>query len=374
MDRTVTATPRLLVGPGPANVDPRVLQALHAPVQGHLDPELLATLKEIQKQLREVFRTANVTTLAVSGTGSAGMECCLVNVVSPGEKVLVGVGGYFGQRLAQVSRRLGAEVVEVPYEAGQALDPQRMIEALRCHPDARVVAVVHAETSTGVLQPVAEIGEAVAQTEALFLVDCVTSLGGVPVEVDAWHIDLAYSCTQKCLGMISGLSPVTFSAKAMEVVRRRVRPPASFYLGIDVLTDYWNEPHTYHHTACSNLYYGLKAALDLLFEEGLARRWERHAAAGRLLQERLLSLGCRLFAADGARLPVLTTVLPAPGVDAAAVRRALLHEYGIEVGAGLGEWRDKMWRIGLMGYNARRAVVDVVCGALEELLQRGSSR
>lgn len=369
MASVITATPRWLLGPGPANVDPRVLQALAIPVQGHLDPEFLATLGKIREDLKRLFRTSSDATIAISGTGSSGMETCLVNVLEPGDKLLVGVGGYFGRRICQVAQRLGAEVVEVPYEPGTALDPQRMIDELKRHPDAKVVAIVHAETSTGVLQPLKEIGEAVSQTDALFLVDCVTSLGGIPLEVDAWHIDLAYSCSQKCVGMVSGLSPVTFSERAMEVVRRRKRPPASFYLGIDVLLDYWNEGHVYHHTACSTLYYGLKAALDLIFEEGLEQRWRRHEEVGRLMQERVQAMGCTLFAREGQRLPVLTAIVTPEGVDGGAVRRALLERYSIEVGAGLGEWKDKLWRVGLMGYNARRSMVDLICGALEDLIR-----
>jgi len=368
MANVVTATPRLLLGPGPANVDPRVLQALATPVQGHLDPEFLSTLDEVRTGLKKLFRTSSEATLAVSGTGSAGMETCLVNALEPGEKIVVGVGGYFGRRICQVAERLGAEVVEVPYEPGRPLEPQRMMEALRAHPDAKVVAVVHAETSTGVLQPLEEIGQAVAETDALLLVDCVTSLGGAPVEVDRWHIDLAYSCSQKCLGMVSGLAPVTFSAKALERLRQRRRPPASFYLGLDVLLDYWGEGRVYHHTACSTLYYGLKAALELILAEGLEARWERHRQVGSLLQSKLEAMGCRLFAAEGYRLPMLTAVLPPEGVDAGRVRRALLEEFNIEVGAGLGELKDKLWRIGLMGYNARRALVDTICGALEALM------
>ncbi len=369
MASVVTATPRWLLGPGPANVDPRVLQALATPVQGHLDPEFVATLDRIRDGLKRLFRTSSDATLAISGTGSAGMETCLVNVIEPGDKVIVGVGGYFGRRICQVAERLGAEVIQVPYEPGTALEPQRFIDEVKRHPEAKVAAIVHAETSTGVLQPLEEIGRALADTETLFMVDCVTSLGGAPVEVEKWHVDLTYSCSQKCIGMVSGLSPVTFSAKAMEVVRRRRRPPASFYLGIDVLLDYWGEGRVYHHTACSTLYYGLKAALDLIFAEGLEARWKRHAEVGQMMQRRVQELGCTLFAREGQRLPMLTAIVAPESVDGAAVRRALLEQYSIEVGAGLGEWKDKLWRVGLMGYNARPVLVDLVCGALGELLR-----
>jgi alanine-glyoxylate transaminase/serine-glyoxylate transaminase/serine-pyruvate transaminase len=356
---------RLLLGPGPANVHPRVLHAMGVPVHGHLDPELVAAMNEIQQSLRRLFHTTNETTLAVSGTGSAGMETCLVNVVEPGDKVIVPIGGYFGGRLAEVARRVGAQVVELPYDHGQPIDPDRVIAALKQHPDTRVVAMVHAETSTGVRQPLEEIGAAVAQTDALLLADCVTSLGGMPVEVDAWHVDLAYSCTQKCVGMVSGLSPVTFSPKALSRIARRKQPVASFYLGIDVLGAFWDPRRVYHHTACSTMFYGLREALRIVFEEGLEARWQRHAAAAELLRSRLEARGGRLFAAPDHRLPMLTTVLPPPGVDAAAVRAALLGEHSIEIGTGLGPWKDKLWRIGLMGYNARRAVIDMLCGAFD---------
>ena len=366
MPQVVTATPRLLLGPGPANVDPRVLQALAAPLQGHLDPEFLDTLDAIKQALKQLFRTESATTLVVSGTGSAGMEACLVNTVEPGSKVLVGVGGYFGARICEVARRLGAEVVEVNYNPGQPLDPGQMIEALKAHPDARIVAVVHAETSTGILQPLEEIGKAVAETDALFMVDCVTSLGGAPVEFDRWHIDIAYSSSQKCIGMVPGLAPVAFSEKAVQVAKRR-GPSPSFYLGLDTLLRYWDE-RQYHHTACSTLYYGLLAALQLIFDEQLENRWRRHREVGESLQRRLEEMGCKLFAAEGYRLPMLTAVLPPDGVDAGAVRRALLERFNIEVGAGLGEWKDKLWRIGMMGYNARPEMVDTICGAIKAVM------
>lgn len=362
-------SPRWLLGPGPANVHPRVLHALSLPVHGHLDPELLAAMDEIKQSLRTVFRTANELTLAVSGTGSAGMEACLANVVEPGDKALIAVGGYFGGRLAEVARRLGATVVEIEYEHGQALDPQRIVESLRQHGDARVVAVVHAETSTGVRQPLEDIGAAVARTDAVLVADCVTSLGGIPVEVDVWKIDAAYSCSQKCVGMVSGLSPITFSSKAMARIARRSRPVSSFYLGMDVLAAQWDARRIYHHTACSTLLYGLREALRLALEEGLEKRWQRHQQAADLLVARIEALGCRRFAARQHCLPMLTTVRPPEGVDTLAVRGRLLREHSIEIGTGLGQWRDKLWRVGLMGYNAQPSTVDTLCGALERCLR-----
>lgn len=360
---------RLLLGPGPANVHPRVLQAMSAPLLGHLDPDLLTIMDDIKEMLRLLFRTENELTLALSGTGSAGMEACLLNVVEPGDKVIVGVGGYFGWRLTEVARRLGAEVIELEYPWGEAADPGRVIQTLGENKEAKVLALVHAETSTGVCQPLEAIGQAVSQGETLFLVDCVTSLGGIPVEVDKWKIDLAYSCSQKCLGVPSGLSPVTVSEKARATIAKRKSPIPSWYLGFDVLSRYWSAERMYHHTIPSTLLYGLREALRLILEEGLENRWQRHQTYGTLLQERLASMGFTLFAREGYRLPVLTTVAPPAQLNPAQVRSRLLEEHSIEVGAGLGEYRDKLLRIGLMGYNANRANVEYLCGIVAEMLR-----
>ncbi len=360
---------RLLLGPGPANVHPRVLQAMSAPLLGHLDPDVLTIMDDIQEMLRLLFRTQNEMTLALSGTGSAGMEACLLNVLEPGDKVIVGVGGYFGWRLTEVAGRLGAEVIKLEYPWGKIANPEQIIQTLSKHKDAKVLALVHAETSTGVCQPLEEIGQEVSRGETLFLVDCVTSLGGIPLEVDRWKIDLAYSCSQKCLGMPSGLSPVTVSEKARAALSRRKSAIPSWYLGFDVLSRYWSPERMYHHTISSTLLYGLREALRLSLEEGLENRWQRHQTYGTLLQERLTSMGFTLFAQEGYRLPVLTTLTPPPQLNPAQVRSRLLKEHNIEIGAGLGEYRDKLLRVGLMGYNANRANVEYLCGIMVEMLR-----
>jgi len=359
---------RLLLGPGPANIHPRIFQALCAPVIGYADPELFPVMDEIQEMLRIVFGTQNPVTFPISGTGSAGMEACLVNVLEPGDSVIVGITGYFGDRIKQVAERLGAKVVEVRGEAGTILDPQRLMEALQRHPEAKAVAIVHAETSTGVQQPLEEIGAAVAKTGTLYLVDCVTSLGGLPVRVDRNQIDVAFSCSQKCLGMLSGLSPVTFSAKAMDVLKHRKTPVSSFYLSIDLLKEYWGEKRIYHHTLSTTYICALREALRIIMEEGLEQRFKRHQEVGDLLKLRLQKLGCTLFAQEGYRLPMLTSVLPPSHIDVLNIRGELLQKHNIEIGVGFGELKSKIWRIGLMGYNARRTCVEQLCGILEDYL------
>jgi alanine-glyoxylate transaminase/serine-glyoxylate transaminase/serine-pyruvate transaminase len=359
---------RLLLGPGPANIHPRIFQAICAPVIGYADPALFPVMDEVQEMLRSVFETKNAVTLPVSGTGSAGMETCLVNILEPGDSLIVGIKGYFGDRIKQVAERLGAKVIEIRGEAGSILDPQRFIEALHQHPEAKAVAVVHAETSTGIQQPLEEIGIAVAKTDTLFLVDCVTSLGGLPIRVDHNHIDVAFSCSQKCIGMISGLSPVTFSAKALETLKRRKTLVSSFYLSIDLLSDYWGEKRTYHHTLSTTYIYGLREALRIIMEEGLEQRFKRHQEAGDLVKLKLQKLGCKLFAQEGYRLPMLTSVVPPQHVDVLSVRNDLLKKHNIEIGLGFGDLKSKIWRVGLMGYNARRGCVEQLCGILEDYL------
>ena len=361
-------SPRLLLGPGPANIHPRIFQAICAPVIGYADPDLFPVMDEIQEMLRVVFETKNPITFPISGTGSAGMEACLVNILEPGDTIIVGIKGYFGERIKQVAERLGAKVIEVRGEVGKIVDPQQVIETLHQHPEAKAVAIVHAETSTGVQQPLEEIGTAVAKTAALFVVDCVTSLGGLPVRVDHHHIDVAFSCSQKCIGMVSGLAPITFSAKALEVIKRRKTPVSSFYLSIDLLTDYWGEKRIYHHTLPTTYIYGLREALRIIMEEGLEQRFKRHQEAGDLLKLRLQKMGCTLFAQEGYRLPMLTSVMPPQHIDPLSVRADLLKKHQIEIGAGFGELKSKIWRIGLMGYNARRASIEQLCGVLEDYL------
>ena len=357
---------RLLLGPGPSNPYPEVMEAFQRPVLGHLDPDFLEVLDEIGDRLRAAFRTENALTVPMSGTGSAGMETCFVNLVEPGDTVIVGVNGVFGERMCEVARRCGAEVVRVDAAWGRAIDPQQLLDARRDHPHARVLAVVHAETSTGVQNDVAPLA-ALRDTDTLLLVDMVTSLGGIPVEVDAWGIDAVYSGTQKCLGVPPGLSPVSFSDRAVARVRSRANPPQSWYLDLGLIADYVGSARRYHHTAPISMLYALHAGLGVLLDEGLEASWARHAQVGAQLQAAVPEMGFRLFAEER-RLPQLTSVWLPDGVDDAKVRGELLRRFDIEVGGGLGDLAGKGWRIGLMGHGAREQSVAALLGALQALL------
>ena len=316
--------------------------------------------------LRTVFRTANQLTLPVSGTGSAGMETCFVNLLEPGDTAIIGANGVFGDRMCEVARRCGADVVRVEAEWGTALDPQRLLDAQRAHPEARIVAVVHAETSTGVENRIAPLA-ALRDTDTLLVVDTVTSLGGIPVEIDAWGVDATYSGTQKCLGVPPGLSPLSFSARAVDRVRSRKQPPQSWYLDLSLLADYVGTARRYHHTAPISMLYALHAGLGVVAEEGLDASHARHRYVGGLLQDALPGLGFRPFAVERP-LPQLTSVWLPDGVDDAKVRSELRVRFGIEVGGGLGELAGKGWRIGLMGHSARERSVVTLLGALGTLL------
>ena len=354
------------MGPGPSNSYPEVTLALARPVLGHLDPEFLALLDSTNNRLREVFGTSNALTLPVSGTGSAGMEASFVNFVRTGDPVVVGVNGVFGERMCEVARRHGAEVVRVDATWGEPVDPERLLSA---HPAPAVIAVVHAETSTGVRNDVAQLGR--GKGDALLLVDMVTSLGGIPVDVDGWAVDIAYSGTQKCLGVPPGLAPLTVSDRARE---RMVERPSSWYLDLNLLARYVNDnaggARVYHHTAPVAMVAALHAGLGVLLDEGLDAARQRHAECGRLLQDGLVELGLELLVAAEHRLPQLTTVRVPAGVDEAAVRRSLLSEYGIEIGAGAGQLAGEIWRIGCMGHTARKRNVIALLGALKEVLGR----
>jgi len=358
---------RLLMGPGPSNPYPEAQAALSRPMLGHLDPEFLGLLDETVDRLRRVFRTRNELTLPISGTGSAGMEACFVNLLEPGDTVIVGVNGVFGERMCEVARRCGAEIVRVDEPWGRAIDPQRLLDAQRRHPEARVLAMVHAETSTGVENHVAPLA-ALRDTDTLLLVDTVTSLAGIPVEVDEWGIDACYSGTQKCLGVAPGLAPLTFSARAADRLQRRGQPPQSWYLDLGLIGAYVGAARRYHHTAPISMIFSLHAGLGAVLDEGLDAAWTRHRVAGSLLQERLPKLGFTLLAEAGHRLPQLTSCRLPDGLDDAGTRRTLLDRFGIEVGGGLGEFAGKAWRIGLMGHTARERSVLALLGALEELL------
>ncbi len=341
--------------------------ALGRPILGHLDPRFLELLDETNDRLRQLFGTSNRLTLPVSGTGSAGMEASFVNFVRPGDTVVVGVNGLFGERMCDVAVRHGAKVVRVDAEWGKPIEPARLLEA---HPHPALIAVVHAETSTGVRNEIAPLGE--GKADALLLVDMVTSLGGIDVAVDRWSVDIAYSGTQKCLGVPPGLAPLTVSARALG---RRVERPSSWYLDLGLLAGYVNDTagrgRVYHHTAPVAMVAALHAGLGALIEEGLDQARARHASCGTLLQEGLAELGLELLvSAEQHRLPQLTTVLVPAGVDDAAVRRELLSTYDIEIGAGAGRLAGKVWRIGCMGHTARRRNVLALLAALGEVLGR----
>ncbi|MEX2658325.1 MAG: alanine--glyoxylate aminotransferase family protein [Acidimicrobiales bacterium] len=356
---------RLLMGPGPGNPYPEVAQAFARPMLGHLDPAFVALLDETCERLRTVFRTANPLTLPISGTGSAGMEAAFVNVVEPGAPVVVGVNGVFGQRMCDVASRSGAEVIPVEVPWGEPVPAERLLDA---HPSPAIIAVVHAETSTGARTDVDVLGQ--EKGDALLLVDCVTSLAGIPFEADGWGIDIAYSGTQKCLGVPPGLSPLTLSERARE---RIVPTPRSWYLDLNMIGRYTGPAtgaRTYHHTAPISMIAALHAGLGAVLDEGLEAGWARHDACGLQLQKGLEALGFRLFAAEGHRLPQLTAVWVPDGLDEAAARRTLLERFGIEVGGGLGEFAGKVWRIGCMGHTARPRNVAALLAALVEVLDR----
>jgi alanine-glyoxylate transaminase / serine-glyoxylate transaminase / serine-pyruvate transaminase len=362
-DRAVHSD-RLLLGPGPSNPYPEALEALTRPVLGHLDPEFLTLVADTAQRLRTVFGTRNRLTLPVSGTGSAGMEACLASLLEPGELAIVGVNGYFGERLCEVARRVGAQVQALHAPWGRPLDPQALLDAQQAAPQARLVAVVHAETSTGVRNEIAPL-HALQDTDTLLLLDTVTSLGGIPVEVDAWGVDACYSATQKCLGAPSGIAPVTLSERADARMRAREQPVCSFYQDLGLLDAYYQgDPPVYHHTASSTLISAVHGGLGRLLEEGLPAVWERHARAGERLQAALPELGFEVFAEQGHRLPQLTAARLPEGLADAAGRKALREDFGIEVGGGLGPLAGTGWRIGLMGHNARDRAVTTLVGAL----------
>ncbi len=358
---------RLLLGPGPSPIHPRVLQAMAAPTVGHLDPYYLELMNHSQELLRGVFRTKNRMTLAISGTGSAGMEATVVNLIEPGDSMIVCVNGVFGGRMADVAARAGAKVTRLDRPWGEVFRPEDLKDAL-AQAKPKVVGIVLAETSTGAWQPIEEIAKLVHDAGAMILVDAVTGLGGLPVEVDAWGIDAIYSGTQKCLSCPPGLAPVSFNDRAMDVILARKTKVQSWYLDVTMLAQYWGEQRVYHHTAPINMTYGLYEALRIVHEEGLEASHARHRRNHEALKAGLAAIGIGYAAAEGHQLPMLNAVRVPAGVDDAAVRKALLERFGIEIGAGLGDFKGKVWRIGLMGHGSRPANVLVFLAALEQLL------
>lgn len=367
MAPTARIPDRKLLGPGPSNPYPEATSALARPLLGHLDPDFLRMMDETCDMLRTVWGTVNQRTLPLSATGSAGMEAAFVNTVHDGDVVVVAVNGLFGVRMCEVARRCGAEVVPVEHEWGTPVDVERVLSA---HPSPQVIAAVHAETSTGVRSDIAGLGA--GKGDALLVCDAVTSIGGIELRADDWGVDIGYAGTQKCLGVAPGLAPFTISSRAFD---RRVEPPRSWYLDLGLLGGYVGEAtgttgRTYHHTAPTAMVASLHAALERILEEGLAQVWARHEEAGAMLQAGLEALGLELFAQEGSRLPELTTVKVPEGVDSAQVRSILLERYGIEIGAGVGPHASTVWRIGLMGHNARPDAVLLVLAALQDVLGR----
>lgn len=359
--------PRLLLGPGPSAVHPRILQALSSPTIGYLDPQFFAVMDQVQEGLRAVFQTANPITLPVSGTGSAGMEASLCNFIEPGDSVLVGVNGFFSQRMCEMASRYGAEVRRIEKPWGEVFTLDEVRAELDKKP-ARLAAFVHAETSTGALQPLEGLGELVHAQKGLLLLDCVTSLGGMPVAIDGNGVDIAYSGTQKCLGVPPGLAPLTISPRALETLQNRKTKVANWYLDLNLIAKYWGKERAYHHTVPINMVYALHEGLAIALEEGLEARWQRHHENAELLWAGLESLGLKLHVPRAHRLPSLTTVQIPAGVDDLALRRKLLNDYNIEIAGGFGPLAGKIWRIGLMGYSSRRENVTLLLAALKELL------
>ena len=361
---------RLLLGPGPSNVSPRVLRAMTLPIMGYLDPTFLKVMDEVVELLRQVFRTSNEFTLALSGTGTSGMEAALVNLLEPGDTAVIGANGLFGERMADIASRCGARVTTVATEWGQTLDPLEVEQALKDAGQVKLLAVVHVETSTGVVQPLAPLAELAHGHNAFFVVDAVTYLGGVDLRVDEWGIDFCYSATQKCIGSPPGLSPITLSPRAVEALRQRRGPVQSFYLDLLLLERYWLTDRVYHHTASMSMVYALREALMAVMEEGLEARFDRHRRNADALKAGLAALGLPALAPQGSQADPMTAALVPQGIDEARVRRSLLGEYGIEIGGGFGPLAGKIWRIGLMGESSQGSHVLTLLHALEVLLSR----
>ena len=365
--RQVEAPLRTLMGPGPLNIHPRVYQALTSPVIGHLDPAYLKVLDQVGALLRTVFRTKNRVTNAAPGTGTSGMESCVANMIEPGDPVLVCVHGYFGDRIRQMVERQEAKITLIEGEWGRPVDPglvEKELKKNRC----KVIGLVHAETSTGVLQPMADIARLAKEHGAMLLLDTVTSLGGVDVRIDEWGVDAAYSCSQKCIGCAAGLAPVTFSDRAVESVRRRKHPVRSWYLDISLLDKYWGTERVYHHTSSSTLNYGLLEALRLIEEEGLDNRIRRHTLNHKALVAGVEAMGLEMLVAPEFRLPSLNTVKIPAGIDDVKVRSYLLETFNLEIGGGLGALKGKVWRVGLMGYSSRAENILFFLSALSQAL------
>jgi len=368
--RDIDPGTRVLMGPGPSDVPTRVLQAMSAPCIGHLDPYFLAIMDETQRLIRFLFQTENELTIPVSGTGSAGMETCFVNLVEPGDEVVVCVNGVFGTRMSDIVGRLGGKLTRLDFEWGRAVDPEAVRSAIQGKAP-KVVAVVHAETSTGVCTPLEDLSKIAHDAGALFLVDAVTSLAGMEVAVDKLGIDAVYSGTQKCLSCPPGLSPISLSPAALKALDARKAPVASWYLDMSMVRDYWGGNRKYHHTAPINMVYGLREALRIVAEEGLEARFARHRLNHLALVAGIEAMGLSMLVPEAERLPMLNTVRIPEGADDAKVRGSLLRQFGIEIGGGLGDLAGKVWRVGLMGHASSARNVCLFLAALETVLRDG---
>lgn len=364
--RSFHPTPRTLMGPGPSDVHPRILEALGRPTIGHLDPAFVGMMDEIKTLLKYAFQTDNELTLPVSAPGSAGMEACFVNLLEPGDKAVVCVNGVFGNRMVENVIRCGATAIRIDQEWGKPVDPDAVSAALEANPDAKVLAFVHAETSTGARSDAETLCNLAQRHGCLSIVDTVTSLGGIPLYVDRWKADAVYSGTQKCLSCTPGLSPVTFSDAAVAAIKARKHPVQSWFLDMNLILGYWGEgaKRAYHHTAPINALYALHESLVMLQDEGLENAWQRHATMHQALAAGLEAMGIDFVVQAAARLPQLNSVYIPEGIDDAQVRQHLLQHHNLEIGAGLGDFAGKVWRIGLMGYSARRDNIDLLIRAL----------
>ena len=363
---------RILMGPGPSNVHPRVLEAMARPTIGHLDPKFIQLMDEIKELLKYAFQTKNEVTFAVSGPGSVGMETCLVNLVEPGAKVLVCINGVFGGRMKSIVERCGAEAVVVNMPWGRAIDPQLFEDTLNKNQGINVCSFVHAETSTGAKSDVKTLTEIAHQHNCIVIADTVTSLVGIPLLIDEWNIDVSYSGSQKCLSCPPGLSPVSFNERAVEFIKKRKSPVQSWFMDLNLILSYWsgNTKRAYHHTAPINSLYALHESLLILKKEGIENSWKRHKENGEKLVSELAKIGLRPFVRMDERMPQLTSISIPAGIDEAKVRTSLLNDFNIEIGAGLGELSGKVWRIGLMGYSSNEENINACVSAFKEILRK----
>jgi len=363
---------RILMGPGPSNVHPRVLEAMARPTIGHLDPKFIELMDEIKELLKYTFKTKNEVTFAVSGPGSVGMETCLVNLIEPGSKVLVCINGVFGGRMKSIVERCGADPVVLSMPWGRAIDPQLFEDTLKKNLDIKICAFVHAETSTGAKSDIKTLTEIAHKHNCLVISDTVTSLAGIPLLIDEWNIDASYSGSQKCLSCPPGLSPITFNERAIEFIQKRKTPVQSWFMDLNLILSYWsgNTKRAYHHTAPINSLYALHESLLLLKEEGIENSWKRHKKNGEKLVSELEKIGLKPFVKEDERLPQLTSVSVPNGINEASVRKSLLDDYNIEIGAGLGELAGKVWRIGLMGYSSNEENIILCVRALMEIIKK----